>query len=140
MRSSGTAGSPIDSLMLWSSCFQSSDPNPKVVCSLSLKGFYQQCFGVPSALPSSLPFPSPSDFRCGEPVGESERGRPFPVPFLSGSCLNAHASPHEHWPFCDPTDAISPRSCLCHVICLFPSLFRCSEVLLQACPRLDFSL
>ena len=36
--------------------------------------------------------------RCGEPVGEGERG-PFPLPFLFGSCLNAHASPNEHWPF-----------------------------------------
>ena len=28
-----------------------------------------------------------------------ERDRPFPLPFLFESCLNAHASPHEHWPF-----------------------------------------
>ena len=43
--------------------------------------------GVTFAFPSSLPFPI--TFRCGEPVGEGERGRPFP-------CLSfsEHASMH----------------------------------------------
>ena len=54
---------------------------------------------MPLGLSSSPHFPSPFDFPCGEPVGESERGRPFPLRFLFGSCLNAHASPNEHWPF-----------------------------------------
>ena len=39
-----------------------------------------------------------SNFGAGEPVGECERGRPSPLPSLFGSCLNAHASPHEHRP------------------------------------------
>ena len=56
-------------------------------------------FGVPVALPSSLPSPSPFEFRCGEPIGEGERSRPFPLLFLFGPSLNAHASPSEHWPF-----------------------------------------
>ena len=34
-------------------------------------------FGVPFALPSVLPFPSPFEFWCSEPVGEGERSRPF---------------------------------------------------------------
>ena len=55
--------------------------------------------GVPLALPSSLPFPSLSGLRCGEPVGEGERGRPIPLPFLFGSCFDAHASPNENCPF-----------------------------------------
>ena len=48
-------------------------------------------FGVPFALPSSLLFPPPVGLQCGEPVGEGERGRAFPLPlsFLFGSCLNA---------------------------------------------------
>ena len=46
---------------------------------------------------SSLPFPSSFEFRCGEPDGEGERDRPFPLSFLFDSCLNAHASPNEHW-------------------------------------------
>ena len=62
-------------------------------------GLLPVCFGVPFLLPSSPLFPSRSEFRCGEPVGEGERGRPFPLTFLSGSCLNAHESPNEHWPF-----------------------------------------
>ena len=41
-------------------------------------------FGASSALPSSLPFPSPFELRCGEPVGEGERSGPFPL--LSCSC------------------------------------------------------
>ena len=40
-----------------------------------------------------------SNFGASEPVGESERGRPFPLPFLFGSCLNARTSPNEHRPF-----------------------------------------
>ena len=38
---------------------------------------------------------------CGA-VNPSEKVNevvPFPLPFLFGSCLNAHASPNEHWPF-----------------------------------------
>ena len=46
-----------------------------------------------------LPCPSPFEIRCGEPVGEVERGRPFTLYFFFGSCLNAHESPNEHWPF-----------------------------------------
>ena len=63
---------------------------------LSPDGLLPVSVGVPAALSSSLPWPSPSEFRCCEPVGEGERGRPFPLPFLFGSCLNAHASPNEH--------------------------------------------
>ena len=40
-------------------------------------------------------------------VGESERGRPFPLPFLFGSCLNAHASSNKPWPFVIQRDAVS---------------------------------
>ena len=36
-----------------------------------------------------LPFRSPFEFRCG---------LPFPLPFLFGSRLNAHESPHQLWP------------------------------------------
>ena len=45
-----------------------------------------------------LPFPSPFEVRCGEPVGEGERNRPLPLPFFFGSCVKAHESPSEHWP------------------------------------------
>ena len=62
-------------------------------------GFSPVNVDVPSAFPSSLPFPSPFEFWFGEPVGESEQGRPFPLPFMFGSRLNAHASPKEQWPF-----------------------------------------
>ena len=34
-----------------------------------------------------------------EPVGENERKRTFPLLLLFGSCLIAHESPNEHWPF-----------------------------------------
>ena len=54
---------------------------------------------MPFAPLSSLPYPSPFELRCDEPVGEGERGRPFPLPFLLGSRLNAHESPNEQWPF-----------------------------------------
>ena len=64
-----------------------------------LDGLLSVSFTVPLARASSLPFPSPFEFRCGDPDGEGERGRPFPLPFLFGSCLNAHASPNEHWSF-----------------------------------------
>ena len=73
-----------------------------VVCLLFLfaspDGLLPVCFGVPFALPSSPPCPSPIEFRCGDHVGEFERGRLFPLPFLFASCLNAHESPNEHWP------------------------------------------
>ena len=42
-----------------------------------LTDFSPEIFGVPSALPSSRPFPSPVEFWCGEAVGEGERGGPF---------------------------------------------------------------
>ena len=64
-------------------------------------------FGVPFALPSSPSFPSLFEIRCDEPVGEGERGRPFPLPFLFGSCLNAHESPNKQWPFVIQPHAIS---------------------------------
>ena len=63
-----------------------------------LDGLLPLILGLSLALASSLPFPSPFEFRCGERVGEGERGLPFLLPFLFGSCLNAHASPNEHWP------------------------------------------
>ena len=34
-----------------------------------------------------------------EPVGETERKRTFSLLLLFGSCLIAHESPNEHWPF-----------------------------------------
>ena len=85
--------------------------------------------GVRVAPPSSLPFPTPLEFRCAEPVGESERGRFFPLPFLCGSCLNANESPNEHWPFV--IQRIHSRSCCWHLLCLSLSHFLCSELLLQ---------
>ena len=93
--------------------------------------------GVPLTLPSSLPFPSPFEFRCGEAVGKGERGRPFDLPFLFGSCLNAHASPNEQWPFRGPTNAVSALGLVFGILIAF---FLCSELLLQVCPRLAFSL
>ena len=69
-------------------------------------------------------FQPPFEFRCGEPVGEGERSRPFPLPFLFGSCLNAHASPYDPWPLLYPTDAVSSLgSVFLHFICLFLLLF-----------------
>ena len=62
-------------------------------------GLLPVSFGVPLALPSSLPFPSPFEFRCGEPVGKVNEVITFLCLFLFGSCLNAHASPNEHWPW-----------------------------------------
>ena len=57
---------------------------------------------VPLSLPSSQQFTSHFEFRCGELLGEGERGRPFLLLLLFGSCLNADVSPHEHWPFYPP--------------------------------------
>ena len=54
---------------------------------------------VPFAPPPSQHFPSPFECRYGETVGEGERNHTFPLPFLFGSCLNAHESPNEHLPF-----------------------------------------
>ena len=81
----------------------------------------------------SPPFPSPFEFRCGEPVGEGERGRPFPLPFLLG-CFSKLA-------LRDPKDAESPLSELCLALSLpcFSISLR-SELLLLVCPRLDISL
>ena len=46
-------------------------------------GLSAASFGVlPFAPPSAPPFPSPFEFRCGEAVGEGERGRPFLFAFL----------------------------------------------------------
>ena len=59
-----------------------------------------------------------SNFR-GEPVGEGERGRPFPVPFLLTSCMNAHASPNEHRPSSDPTDAVSSLGVVLGIVFAF---------------------
>ena len=69
----------------------------KVVCSLP-DGLLPVNLGVPVALPSSLPFPPLFEFRYGDPVGEGDRSpsHPFPLPFLFGSCLIAHASTDEH--------------------------------------------
>ena len=77
---------------------------------------------MPFAHPSSLPFPSHFEFRCSDPVGEGERGRPFPLPFLFGSCLLAHESPHGHWPF-----VIRMQSTLSELFlaCALPLLFDC---------------
>ena len=36
---------------------------------------------------------TPFEYLCGEPVGEGERSRLFPLPFLFKSRMNAHASP-----------------------------------------------
>ena len=68
--------------------------------------------------------PSPIEFRCGEPVGERERVRPFPLPLLLGSCLNAPASPNEHWPLVIQRKQ-SPLSDLFfgHFLCLLPFAF-----------------
>ena len=68
--------------------------------------------GVPLALQSPLPFPSPFEFRCGEP-SEKVPGRPFPMLLSNG-----------HWPFVGPTDAVSTLRVLYfwHVSCLFLSL------------------
>ena len=49
-----------------------------MVCSLSLKDILSANFAVPFAPPSSLPFPSPFEVRCGELVGEVERNRHLP--------------------------------------------------------------
>ena len=54
--------------------------------------------GVYLALPSSLPFPSPFEFWCVDHVGAGERGRPFPLPCLFGSCSDVYASPTELCP------------------------------------------
>ena len=54
----------------------------------SADGLLPVYFGVPFACSSSLLFPSSFEFRCGEPVGEGKGGRPFPVPFFVGTCLN----------------------------------------------------
>ena len=57
-------------------------------------------------LPSSLPFLSPFDCRCGEPAGEGERRRPFSSPY------------------CDLTNAVSPLGVLFGIVfahsCRFP--------------------
>ena len=93
------------------------------------------------ALTSSPPFPSPFEFRCGELVGEGERGRPFPLPFLLGSCQNAHASPDEHWPVVIHWMQFPlSRGWYWNCSCLFFSLSLCSELQLHVCPRLDFLL
>ena len=96
-------------------------------------------FAVSLAPRSSLPFPSPFECRCGEPVGEGERGRPFPLPFWFGSCLNAHASPNEHWPVVIQRMQSPSELFFWHFLSLFLLL---SALLLQVCPHetLDESL
>ena len=76
---------------------------------------------VPFADPSSLPFSSLFEFRCGESARESERGRFFPLPFLFGSCSNAHESPNMQSPFgivfCLPESDLSLIELFLRVTC-----------------------
>ena len=68
---------------------------------------------------SSLHFPSPFEFRCGEPVGESERDRPFRLPFCWG---HAWMRMHLQMDMCLLwSNVCSPlyRSCCWHVLRLF---------------------
>ena len=104
-------------------------------------GLFAVNFCMPLKPPSSLPFPSPFEVRCGEPVREGERNRPLPLPFLFGSCVKAHESPNEHWPLVIQRvqSPLSELSFL-HCISLFLSFSLCSELQMQACPRPDLSL
>ena len=70
-----------------------------MVCSLFLTDFHQRAVVCILHLRHHHLFRPPFEFRCGELVGEGERGRPFPLPLLLGSCLNANESPNEHWLF-----------------------------------------
>ena len=93
---------------------------------------------VPFAPPSSLPFPSPFEFRCGEAVGEGERSHPFA--FSCSGHLNAHACPNEQ-PLCDQTNAVSSQGVVFGIFFAFSFRFcLCLLLLLQVCPRLYFSL
>ena len=67
---------------------------------------------------------------------DGERGRPFSLPFLFGSCLNASLRINIGLSW---SNVCSLPSRTCFGICLFLSLFLCSELQLQVCPRLDFS-
>ena len=105
-------------------------------------GFLPPYLCVPVAPPSTPPFPSPFEFRCNEPVGEGERGRPFPLPFLFGSCLKAHESPSEHGPSVIRRMQ-SPLSELCCFFAFslpFPFAVPLLASPIASCPRLDFSL
>ena len=98
-----------------------------------------QVLVCPFAFLSSLHFPSPFEFRCGEPVGESERDRPFRLPFLLGSCLNAHASPNGHVPFVvqrmqSPLSELLLACSSPFSFCIAPS-----SLLLYVCNHLVFS-
>ena len=70
-----------------------------MVCSLSLADFQQQvlvCFLL--HLRQHHPFRHLSNFGAVRLLEKVSEVVPSFLPFLFGSCLNAHESPHEHWP------------------------------------------
>ena len=58
------------------------------------------------AFASSLPFPSPFEFRCGEHVGERGRHPPFGLSCFVHACMRAHPQTNIFIPTC----AVSPLS------------------------------
>ena len=108
------------------------------VCLLLLTDFYQTVFVY--AFLSSLPLPSPFNFsseNLPEKVNEI-------VPSLLLSCsghawmrMLLHMNIGLLW---SNDSSLLSRSCVWHVLCLFLLLYLSSELPLQVCPRLDFSL
>ena len=87
-------------------------------------GLWPVSFGVPAALQASLSSPSLFEFRRGETVGESERGRLSPLHFLFGSCLNAKCIAKWTLAYGGPTGAVySLGVVFVAVYLLFPFVF-----------------
>ena len=92
-------------------------------------GLLPRNIGVPSAPPSSPPFPLHFEFRCGRRTWTKSS---LSFAFLVCTCLNVHESPNEHSPFVIQRMQFPLSELTCALLSL--------GGLLQVCPHLDCSL